>query len=170
MPKPQIDKSVKSLFYKILLITSKDLVPTDISNIIVTFYEKYGVSDSACFEIEEILQSVGIYKIGKEGMMSYVFKISSTYKLSNEKASRILNVACDLITKILLREELKAEKYLLKDDSTSQNPELEKQINHLDQEIAARFEIHNLFIQNCSPKDSYQIIAAENFTVGEQRC
>lgn len=149
MPQSHLDNTVRALFYQILLMSSKNSIPADVTNIIATFYVSHNLSKAARLEIDTILQSAGIYKIGKEGTAIYIFKVLKHYKLSNDDSSRLFNAARDLITRILFREELQQQLDLLKIGIHSRDVELKNEIRFLEDDIACRIESHNLFIENC---------------------
>ena len=114
MTQSDCDNTVRALFYQILLMSSKDSIPADVTDVIATFYDSHNLSKAVRLEIDTILQSAGIYKIGKEGTVTYIFKVLKNYKLSNDDSSRLFNAARDLITRILFREELQQQLDLLK--------------------------------------------------------
>ncbi len=149
MTQPHLDNTVRTLFYQILLMSSKDSIPVDVTYVIATFYDSHNLSKAARLEIDTVLQSAGIYKIGKEAAVTYIFKVLKNYKLSNDDSSRLFNAARDLITRILFREELQQQLDLLKLDIFSRDVELKNEIRFLEDDIACRIESHNLFIENC---------------------
>ena len=140
MKQLDFDKSVRAFFFQIVLISSKVSSSADVSEIIEKFYASHFTSKMAVVEIDSILQSIGIYKIGKEGMESYIFKKIKN-KISAEDTSRILNAGINLITRILYREEL--ERKIISQTYQDIEMELKSEIEFLQDEISNRISWQN---------------------------
>lgn len=105
MTQSDFDKSVRVLFYQIVLMPSKVSGPADVTGEIQAFYESYNLTNPAIAQIDSILHSVGIDKEVRQDTEFYIFnKITNHFNV--EDSSKILNEAINLIKRILKREEL----------------------------------------------------------------
>lgn len=124
-------------------MSSKASTSADVSEVIEKFYASHFTSKMAVVEIDSILQSIGIYKIGKEGMESYILKKIKN-KISAEDTSPILNAGINLITRILYREEL--QRKITSQTYQDIEEELQREIEFLNEEISNRISWQNLLL------------------------
>ncbi len=141
MPQTHLDNSVRAFFYQIILLSSKVSTSSDVSDVIEEFYASHLTSKIAVVEIDSILRSVGIYKIGKEGRECYILKKVKN-RIADEDSSQILNAGMNLISRILYRDQLQQK--IDRENNRETAMELKSEMELLNQEISNRNSRQNL--------------------------